>query len=453
MANGVNTKKIKHIVEPDIHREDLKKSLNLISKCFSDEWLELDSNHPLSILWKRDDPSALSELHSFGDSIGVIKDKDHNWIKQKIKDIKDKDRGAVFEILAAASIENGKNHEVLMPPAKNSGYDLIIKFNDGARINVSCKKHKRSDHKKLFDEFSEKFRKRFVYMCKNMGLKDIQCHIIFKIYPEYPQWDLLEEAISFILIKTYIGKLSNELRIFKINEYVEFEFGDCIIRLWGMPEIKNKISEKYMSYNILITAPFHKNDLQNLKDHIDDGCDNLTKHGVEQNGDEINIIFISLGEDHSLDNCEKWSRNYLDNNNDKPIAGILLIKPILVTDLEKSNQGIYIGCRLITNDKYSNFSRKGERLVNLEFPVAKGFGQKDYDYEIMTEQNGKFKLLGTIVDEIYFYQKGKFYFKYSPSAKISSIAHGIENFMVKETSKGLELHCLNINPDHNFYLL
>jgi len=76
----------------------------------------MDNNHPIQLLWKRNDTLAQIELYSLGNSLRIIKNNDSDWINGKIKRIKNRDIGAIFEILAAAMFEQGKNHEVFLPP-------------------------------------------------------------------------------------------------------------------------------------------------------------------------------------------------------------------------------------------------------------------------------------------------------------------------------------------------
>ena len=59
-------------------------------------------------------------------------------------------------------------------------------------------------------------------------------------------------------------------------------------------------------------AQFHQNELRNLRDHLNDGLDNLSTHGPTQNNDNINIIFVNLGDNYSLDFCEKIGNEYLE---------------------------------------------------------------------------------------------------------------------------------------------
>ena len=222
--------KIKHELDHNIPITDIKAAFDILKTCFGENWLNKNQDNPIQSLWSRDDHLAEIELYSLGNSLITIKNKKTNWIKEKIKRIKSGDSGAIFEILAAAMFEKGKNHKVSFPPGDNPGYDLTVIFDDKAKMNVSCKNHRKSNHNQRFDDASKKFEKRFVYLCNCLRI-NIQCNIVSKIYPEeHPHWDTLNRYISDLLLQyvvidgipnvSKVYHLDNwNIRIFAISEF------------------------------------------------------------------------------------------------------------------------------------------------------------------------------------------------------------------------------------------
>ncbi len=164
-----------------------EKSLETIAQFFSEEWLNDQNNHPLQILWQRNDPLATNELYSFGYSLYSIINGNINWIEKNVEEIKDTYNdnkiGEIFEILTAAMLKNG-GIEVKYPKQHNPGYDLTAIFQDNNKINISCKDHGVSDRQKSFEKNSKKFEKIFFKYCKYLGFNNVCCHIIFSETPD-----------------------------------------------------------------------------------------------------------------------------------------------------------------------------------------------------------------------------------------------------------------------------
>lgn len=437
--------RIKYSPNLIIPEEDLNAANEKLTTYFNKKWLESNNNHPLQILWQRTDLLAKAELFCIGKNIETIENTNSNWVKQKVRKIKSDDigtvYGAIFEILAAGMFEIGENHNVVLPSSDNPGIDLIVKFKDNATMNVSCKNHRKSRYSKEFDEESAKFKVRFVNLCKSLKV-NVQCVISSNIYPsKYREWKILETSIIDFMLTAVNNGLSAEYQCFRAENWTV-----CISNL---SDYEKKCSKINISYNLIIMAQFHQNELRNLRDHLNDGLDNLSTHGPTQNNDNINIIFVNLGDNYSLDFCEKIGNEYLEENKNKPIAGLYFQKGYPTHDSEKYDT-IY-SFRLVKNDFYDLWrSNKKERQVNLNSPIATEYSLTDSKRSILAEQNGEKGSLPLLSDNCYFYHQGELYLKFSEKLFTKAATPGMQINLVKETKKRVEIHYIASPPYDHF---
>ncbi len=431
-----------------IPKKDLQTAQDTLTYFFVIDWLNQDDGHPMQVLWKRTDLLAKAELYSLGRSIETIENNNSNWVKQKVRKIKSNDigtvYGAIFEILAAGMFEIGENHNVVLPPSDNPGIDLIVKFKDNSTMNVSCKNHRKSRYSKEFDDESAKFKERFVNLCKSLNV-NVQCVISSSIYPsKYREWKILDASIIDFMLTAVNNNLSAEYQCFRAENWTV-----CISNL---SDYEKKCSKINISYNLIIMAQFHQNELRNLRGHLNDGLDNLSTHGPTQDNDNINIIFVNLGDNYSLDFCEKIGNDYLEENKNKPIAGLYFQKGYPTHDSEKYDT-IY-SYRLVKNDFYDLWrSNKKERQINLSSPIATEYSLTDSKRSILTEQNGAKGSLPLMSDNCYFYHKGELYLKFSERLFTKAATPGMQINLVKETKKGVEIHYIASPPYDSFSLI
>lgn len=258
----------------DIPPEIYYKSFQMVIDKFSEKWLEEDGSNPLQILWKKNDPLSFYELYSLGCSLISIKNN-KKWLDDNIKKMKSENvnqiKGAFFEIFAAAIFNEGKNQTLIIPKIGTSGYDLKLKFDDDSKIDISCKNHGISTHETKFQESSLEFEKKFIEICKKQNIKLIQCRIYTKSYPEIHDWNLLNDQIGYILTQAKIRELRPEFDVWALNNWA--------IGISSIVSDHFTFNSDFLSYNILIVSPFHRNEKDNLYSNLDSDCDNLAKHG------------------------------------------------------------------------------------------------------------------------------------------------------------------------------
>jgi len=437
---------VKYSLELLIPKKDLVESNDILTTFFGTKWLNGNNKNPLQLLWQRNDLLAKAERYSLGNSIETIKNKNPDWVKQKVERIKSNERGnifgAVFEILASAMFERGSNHEVIFPPSDNPGIDFIVRFKDGANMNVSCKNHRKSNNSINFDKESEKFKERFVNFCKGLNL-NIQCLIFSNKFPKHREWQILNKSISDILLSAFDNGISNKYQSFKEENWT--------INIGNFSNYEKLLSKFGLSYNLMIFARFHQNELENLRGHLIDGLDNLSEYGPDQNEDNINIIYVNLGDNYSLDYCEEIGMEYLKENKNKPIAGLYFQKGYPTHDSTKFDT-IY-SYRLVKNDFYDIWnSDKDDRIVNLSSPIASEYTLADTERSLLTEKEGIIEKL-PLNNDLYFYHKGELYLKYDENHFNKSATPGLQINLVKKTKDETEIHFIDTSPKDEFILL
>jgi hypothetical protein len=442
---------VKHDAKLNIPEKFIKESVEVLKDYFDENWLNQSENHPLQLLWKRNDPLAINEIYTLGNSIKAVENIDEQWVRKKVDNYKKKiEMGAVFEIIAAAALEKRENQKIILPPQKNPGCDLTIDYIDGSKINVSCKQHKKSHHYKLFEEKSENIKNKFIFIGKALGELLGVTQLFATIYSYYhpipKDWEILEDNFPTILLYAYDNGISTNTHTFKL--------GNWVIIISDFSKFQMELSDSFFSYNIVIDAPFHKNEIQNFFSHLSDGCHNLEKHGVLQDENNINIIFVSIGYNYSIDECALWARKYLDDNINKPIAGIYFIKPILNRDLETRKNGIIYSTKFIKNKNFDYWNSEGTKNIRIELPVAQGFIDGDGKLVHLYENNGEFSSEPAKNQKVYFFQEGKHFLECTKNKQnYGSFGPKNRKCCVKRTDKGIEIHYLNTNLDHEFLIL
>jgi hypothetical protein len=370
-----------------------------IEKQFGIDWLTKDNNHPLQILWKRRDTLSSTELLSLGNAIASIEKIDPDWMKDQIsKTLLDKNNrnGAFFEIIGLSYLIN-KHHSVA--PAKKSqpGFDAVVSKTSGGKVHLSLKKYDLSQKHKEFNECAKKTEDRVVDLVKHHNLLSTLIFIA-KVdqYPERKNWaeiydDLKDLFNQYSKDKKSILGVTNGNWLVKISELAgESEF-----------------SRNNQSYTFIASAPYYKNENLNLYSKIDEACHNLDTHGVSEDDDTVNLLFIHLPETASVPACTKYANEYFEQWPDVKLSGVILYQPTFVINLEKKASHVDHGFSFVLNsDKYNKWVQKHGALAfdNLIGSVSSG----GTTIKIMNGQDNN----GIDLSEAYIYQSGHHYYSY-----------------------------------------
>ncbi len=182
---------------------------------------------------------------------------------------------------------------------------------------------------------------------------------------------------------------------------------------------------------MLTMAPYHKNERNRLNLKIEQACHNLSIN-TKEDKNTINVIFIHLPRTASLDTCEKWVKDYFINYPEKPVSGVLFLKPVVILDFEKKISNILYSKRLIINEKFEKWYLTGSnRDIQLEVPVAGQITDDDSEIVFRNYYLEKQDIKGLYPNECYVYNKGELFTNESNSDnKVGLISPGVYKHLV-----------------------
>lgn len=172
--------------------------IKAVENAFDQRWLKKNNNHPLQILWNRQDALATNELYALGKAIYNLTKNHSEWLKTTVKSVKNANAqnagGYITEILICGSI-NGINGKVTPAQNSQSGYDLTIRFSDNFHYLISIKNHDKSTHEKSFQAHADKLRDVFIYRMKTLGING-ELIINCEDYIEQKDFDLCSNFLQ-----------------------------------------------------------------------------------------------------------------------------------------------------------------------------------------------------------------------------------------------------------------
>lgn len=437
------------IIPSGVSKSSLEESLGIIVDFFTEEWLNEKGEHPLKKLWERNDVIATTELFTFGRSILSIKDLDKNWIKKSVRRIKEGNAnnviGYVFEIIAAAMINKGENQELTLPPSDNPAIDLIVNLDDGSKVNISCKKYGLSDREKFFNRNAEELEDLFIKICKKYGKNRIQCIIQSRKHVEEKEWHILKSEIEF-MVASFNG------------EDLHYICADTwYVAVVPLLEGKIKFADGFLTYTFMVISPHYKFERDRLYKKLEKACHDLDKCQIKQDENEINIVFVHLPEAASLNACYKWGQEFLEENLDKPVAGIFFIQNVIVRKDKKNF--ILVNVQTPVNSHYELWEGKGlpKRVLQLKVIIAGQIGGAKRQVSLMN-CGVKVPSDASYFDERYIYQKGKHYIEFKceeDTIKVRSehFASGIHEYAVVVEEKRKVLIAPPFSPDDKLILI
>lgn len=355
------------IRRPDINNvkpQEVDDCFRVLRETFTNEWLETNGNNVLQKLWSRRDTLATRELFSLGSAIKTLL-AFPDFIKEKVELVKTGDpknwNGALFEIYALSFFTRYK----IAPAKKNqAGYDGVLNLSDSKRIRISIKNYSISKHHESFLKEANLINDLTQKYLQDFNSPPIELIISKKTnYPSSGDWQQLKENFHGVFIE--YNKIG--------NNFIRVEIGDWSIivqRLGKKSEVYSKIKK---SYSLILSSQFHTNEEKNLFDKLEEACANIVKHGGNETIDEKNLIVIHLPKIASRENCQKWVKDYFEQYPEKPISGVILYQPLVVSN--KDGNGTYIsnGVSIICREK---FIKDFESFfpLDLTFPIGKPEG-------------------------------------------------------------------------------
>lgn len=419
--------------------EELESYMQILIDSFSLEWLEKKNNHPIQLLWERNDELSTSELYSLADAIKSLRDIDPDWVKSQVKLAKSRDknnsRGAIFELLSL-SMMNTPEHPVQPAKRNQAGYDGIITKPEGQHTRVSIKSYGSSNFQQQFEKKAKEIEKTIIKLLKKYNYPPSQIILDFPdIFPEKREWELLENRIDQIFNEQRNATEPFTALAETIDPSIPLEPGNsrAIFVLIINPFRHNTevFHPVFNTYTLMISAKFHKNEHLNIFSKLNDACSNLSKHAAIETTEIINSLIIHIPDTISLKQCTDWLNQYFDEFPDKPISFVILYQVSVADDLTTKTSSI--------NHCVNIYTRKGKKIEgNYKFCIPVGsVSHISSDIFIVAEfPDGTKERIP--IESKYYYQRGEHYMKMLSDGKgsyhgnIKRIGNGVHTNMVIE---------------------
>jgi hypothetical protein len=400
--------------------EEFNRRFGAVASGLGIEWLKAAGDHPIQVLWQRKDGFAVNQLCLLGDAIAGFNEIDSKWTNDHIGKIKGVDanarRGSMFELLGANLFRHPP--QSVSPTKRNyPGYDLRVIFPDGAAADISLKSYGTSAHEKTFRMQAVATERTLLNLLSRGNSSGSVLMAIAQDYPSTGDWETLQSGLATLSVGQPVQR------------------GMWAVKLAALPADYQPYSPRHRSYQLFITAPFHRNESKNLSDKFDDAFANAKEHAAEKK-DSVRIVLVHVPEAMSLRTCDRWAKDYLANNPGSPIDGIYLYQ---LTVVEQPNDQSLMSHALCISEtaRFSQWrSRPGKAPRVFALNLAIGMGTEPTHIET----RGGLRPLN--LEERYNYQKGEFYTLHQinrckpTTAWIRNLASGIFQFAVLQGDHG-----------------
>lgn len=249
------------------HTETFERSLEALANLFDTEWLDDKTGaNPLQKVWGRRDALASSELINLGNDVVKLGNPPNRWLNDIVTKIKSDDalnrQGAIFELFIAGALEKRPTQRVQFPLPNNPGFDLALAYWDGARMRISLKNYGHSVH---FQTVVKECRV-LEHFVQTNATTPVQI-IVMKAgdYPSPSEWRTLHEEIQARIRNGRFGVMQRK---------------DWSVDVSPLLTSSETLADDKVSYKVLVSIPYHRNEQKNLLSKLDDACANMVKHGL-----------------------------------------------------------------------------------------------------------------------------------------------------------------------------
>lgn len=308
----------------DLGDREFRKAIKMIKNDFTVGWLDDHNNfdHPLTVLFRRNDVFASDQLFQLGYSLGKIKSINRVWYDRAIEEIKKGERsrirGEILEILIASQLHYPPDRVVELPDSiNNPGYDLVMKINEGLNIYVQVKNNGETAKFAI----NEKTQNVEQIVKENLQSRDLKV-LIFKndnTYPDDISWHHLRENLPRLMQ----GEL-NENR-------TEIEGGWTI----GISDLNRSMTNLHPlkpSYEMLLAMPLSQEEKNNLLTKITEACSVLGRKKEDDDERSIFIALVRVPFDAPFRICGDLAHQYFEDSPIDRASGVLFYKAGAVAD-------------------------------------------------------------------------------------------------------------------------
>lgn len=378
----------------DIPVEEMNGWLNkMVEYLGGDIWFSKSHNadHPIVKLWNRKDFMATNELVNFARAVDILEKKDEKWLKRTMEIVAGKNlnnvKGAIFEILAL-SVFSDNQCKVIPAAEGNPGIDGSIVFHTGVKLNLSIKNYGISNAEKNFQNFMGEVYEYFWEEAKKRKIFTVELVLEMKKYLDCDRDKLevkkmIQEALNQFS-KTFFVDIHGDIANISVRPIKGYNF------------VQGKCSSIFLA-----SSPLHINEYKNLRDKLDDACNNLVQQKPMENENEYNGIVIHLHEDADIDSYQEEMQNYLNDNQDLPISFIILYQPTIIFSRSEQNYSVFHAIKPVISIK--RIKKKSKDIPVIEFFL--GHTGIETPKRTLFVDNNEFVELR----DVYLYQKGEIF--------------------------------------------
>lgn len=286
----------------------------------------------------------------------------------------------------------------------------------GGEADVSLKSYGTSTHERTFRAQAAATEQTFIRLLTERRSIGAVLLVIADAYPATADWEALRAALASLPFGQAVQR------------------GIWSVKFGALPAEYAPYSPQHLSYQVFLSAPFHKNESKNLSDKFDEAFANAEAHAVDK-PDHVRIVLMRVPEAMSLRTCDRWAKDYLASNPNSPIDGVYLYQ---LTVVEQPNDRSVIShafCISQTQRLAEWHAPPGKAGRVLAMNLAVGTHTEPTHIETRggpTPQR---------VEEAYHYQKGEFYTLHvvdlskPPTAWIRNLASGIFQYAVFQSAE------------------
>ncbi|MHB2264801.1 hypothetical protein [Aliihoeflea sp. PC F10.4] len=304
-----------------------------VELAFDAAWLAAVGDHRIQKLWKRQDAGATNELVNLGYILKEAEKKKPGLAATFASKIKKQDsnnqRGLLFELLVIGGMV--AQHGKVEPTSANlPGYDLRIKYDDGAELLLSLKSWGSSQHERIFrkkasdlEQYIRKLAIRYKCYAVNVRVAAEGC-------PDEKAWDALRLAITEKL---------REQPLVRSSFAVGSEWDLVVGPVWSP---NGPLSRSNLSHEVFVLSPYHRNEIANFKDKFKGAIANAEKYAMTKDG-RMHGIVVRVPGNLSWSDANDVASTYLSDNQSGLVGMISLVQAAVVTDADgRSSQHVYV---------------------------------------------------------------------------------------------------------------
>jgi hypothetical protein len=395
-------------------QEEAEARIAKVGAAFDLAWLEVKGGgHRMQRLWQRTDSIASIELVTLGDSIRLAGALDPEWVKGRVKAIKDKSdncHGTVFEILTVAGYLRA-GMPVHPTQGNAPGIDAVLRFEDGWQVRLSIKNHDISTNEKFFRDEASKTRS---LVLRTIGARELALQVLVnaKEVLTLSDWNKVRETL---------GEWGPVHQLRRQQDVARGKASIGVLRM-GPHEGFEAFSSNYRSDSFIAFSAQHKNEQKRFLDGVDKAAANLRSH-AQREPKTLNAIVMRVHPSASLELMLGHAETLLRDDPDCGFSAIILHQAAVSRDTQ-GNSSVTHQARLA---KTPEWDALGHPLA-----FAHLFGT-------FTTQPTRIQLrsnLGVIADiqDRYFYQAGDHYYLATKTAdgwegNIKAIGPGIRTHL------------------------